>query len=60
LRTARYASVNFPARVVESEKNDGEGSANGAAADAGFVTGLSDLGENVGLADGFQRAARPR
>src|ERR1700682_1353802 len=59
-RTGGETSVNLPASVAESEKNDGEGSANGAAADAGFVTGDSDLGENVGPADGFQGAARPR
>jgi hypothetical protein len=56
----RKVSVNFPLRVVESEKNDGAGPANGAAADAVFVTGVSDLRENVGPADEFQQAARPR
>jgi hypothetical protein len=54
LRTVRYPSVNLPASVAESEKKDGGGSANEAAADTVFVTGVSDLGENVGPADGFQ------
>src|SRR5260370_15017124 len=50
-RTARKASTKFWARLPESENNDGPGAAS-AAADAGFVTGVSGREQNVAVADG--------
>jgi hypothetical protein len=60
LRTARNESPNFWAREPESENNDGAGAAREAAADAEFVTKISDFGENATLTDQFRRTACPK
>ena len=44
-RTVRNASTRSWARLPEPENSDGQGAADAAAADAGFVTGISGRGK---------------